>query len=212
MTSKIGPLPVWAWVGIPAAGYVLFSYYRASQAPETVEPPSVGGSAGTAEEDYGINTGGSYLPSYGAAPNGTSNLPVPTETPEFNNQSWFRTVSNWLIGEGVPSTDVVTALNAYLYGTPEEITATQGDALQRALMKYGAAPDPAFIPKITPAPAPAPVDTEDYDLYRDNGNNMVERIPASSLTAAEVAAGKATRNGKTYLIVPKATAIGLGLN
>lgn len=157
LTRKIGPLPAWAWAAIPAAGYVAWSYYQAAQqVPEVDETaddfggqPSVG--------EYGIQAGGASLPGYGAVPGGTSNIPIDSvETPDFTNEQWFRQASNWLIEEGVISTDTVTALNAYLYGTPERISRTQMNALQRAIMRFGAAPDPAFVPGVREPAAPAP--------------------------------------------------------
>lgn len=148
LTRKIGPLPAWAWAAIPAGAYVAWSYYQAAQAPEVDETADdFGGQPSVA--DYGIQTGGASLPSYGAVPGGTSNIPIDSvETPDFTNEQWFRQASNWLIEEGVISTDTVTALNAYLYGTPEQISGTQMNALQRAIMRFGAAPDPAFVPSV----------------------------------------------------------------
>lgn len=159
LTNKVGPLPAWAWAAIPATGYVAWSYYRASQGSSVIsDDMPTGGAEGTEAEDYGINPGGVSLPGYGTTPSGSSNIPS-VDTPKFDNQSWFKQASNFLIGEGVTSTDVVTALNAYLYGTPTTINQTQLNALQRALIKFGAAPDPAFVPGVStlkPTPQPTP--------------------------------------------------------
>lgn len=194
MGNKIGPLPAWAWAAIPAGAYVILSYYRASRADVAVSDiPVEDGAAGTDEEWYGVNPGfgGTSLPGYASAATGSSNAVPPVETPRYDNQTWFRQVSNWLISEGVLSTDIVTALNAYLYGSPEAITEQQMDALQRGLIRYGAAPDPAFVPQVvksqtvpapapsapapTPAPAPAPAPAQPvmprYAPTRNDPNN-----------------------------------------
>lgn len=165
LTNKVGPLPAWAWAAIPAAAYVAYSYYRAANSTEDApveEGPSTEPTGDYATDGYGVNNGAS-LPGYGTAPNGTSNIP-PVETPKLTNETWFRQASNYLIGEGVTSTDVVTALNAYLYGSPQKINSTQMSALQRALIRFGVAPDPAFVPELeakptTPAPKPTPKPT-----------------------------------------------------
>lgn len=147
ITNKVGPLPAWAWAAIPAAGYVAWSYYKAAQGEGVIADDSTGGAEGTSAEDYGLNTGGTFLPGYGSAPGGSSNLPA-VDTPQFNNSAWFKQAMNFLIGEGVPAMDAVTALNAYIYGFPTEITQTQFNALQKAITKIGAAPDGGFIPTV----------------------------------------------------------------
>lgn len=154
LSGKIGPLPTWAWAAIPAGGYVIWSYIKAAQEPVIVDETGAPLDE-TDTSDYGLNTGGMYLPGYGAAPNGSSNLP-PIDTPDPDNETWFRQASNFLISEGVNATDVITALNAYIYGVPASINTTQMNALQRALIRFGAAPDGGFIPRTTPAPTTPP--------------------------------------------------------
>lgn len=160
ITTKVGPLPAWAWAAIPAAGYVAWSYYRASQGTaEGVTDAATGGAEGTDAADYGINQGGTYLPGYGSAPNGSSNLP-PVTVPEFNNLAWARQAVNYLISEGIPALDAVTAINAYIYGVPSQITQAQFNALQKAIQKFGPAPETAFPPTVKPpttTPPPAVV-------------------------------------------------------
>ena len=160
ITTKVGPLPAWAWAAIPAAGYVAWSYYRASQGTaEGVTDAATGGAEGTDAEDYGINTGGVYLPGYGSAPGGSSNIP-PVSVPAFDNLAWARQAVNYLISEGIPALDAVTAINAYIYGVPSQITQAQFNALQKAIQKFGPAPEAAFPPTVKPpttTPPPAPV-------------------------------------------------------
>lgn len=158
LTTKVGPLPAWAWAAIPATAYVAWSYYKASQGDSYISDVEDTGELSVYDPvgEYGINSGGAYLPGYGTMPDGTSNLP-PVEAPKPTNQTWFRQASNYLISEGFQPKDIITALNAYLYGTPDKINSTQMNALQRALIFLGAAPEPAFIPAETPnTPNPVP--------------------------------------------------------
>lgn len=94
-TEKIGPLPLWAWVGIPAALYVGYAWYRYFRSDGesasydgyvgeyddsgTYEPP------GQYLDGEYINDGSGYtIPTtgYRVAPNGTSNVFPPDEESE----------------------------------------------------------------------------------------------------------------------------------
>lgn len=155
MTNKVGPLPAWAWAAIPAAGYVVWSYYRASTTEDVpvtdTVPPDVA--------DYGVNVGDPYLPSYGTIPDGSGNLPY-TTPPEYNNTLWSRQAINFLVGQGVAASDAVTAINAYIHGIPSSINSTQMDALQRAITRFGPAPDGGFMPTVGTTPTPTPTPTK----------------------------------------------------
>lgn len=174
LTNKVGPLPAWAWAAIPATAYVAYSYWKASQGEGVIADVEPGVET-TPLDEYGLNTGGSSLPSYGATPNGSSNLPY-VEAPKPDNETWFRQASNFLVGEGVIPSDAIIALNAYLYGSPEEITTRQMDALQRAIIKFGAAPTPAFTPKVKP-------DTPTQSAGPGMPRNLNATISGSTLTA-----------------------------
>jgi hypothetical protein len=154
LSNKIGPLPAWAWAAIPAAAYVAYAYYQAARAPsEGVEPLDDGSSYA---DDYGINPGGASLPGYSTTPSGSSNLPF-VDPPRYDNTIWYKQASNYLISEGVSPVDIVTALNAYLYGFPKTINQTQMNALNKAITKFGAAPEGGQIPTVgTPTTPPKP--------------------------------------------------------
>lgn len=164
MGHKVGPLPAWAWAAIPAVGYIAYSYYRAAKSDNaaTVDQANPTADPTDPNADYGLNTGGAYLPGYGSVPYGSSNPPIDplTTTPTVTNETWGRMAMNWLISQGITSSDALTAVNSYLYGNPQTVNSTQLDALQSVLMHYGPAPQPAFVPSITPPPAkttPGPV-------------------------------------------------------
>jgi hypothetical protein len=152
MTHKVGPLPAWAWAAIPAVGYIGWSYYKAAKgdttATDTTTPTDT-----TGVTDYGINPGGSYLPSYSATPYGSANPPY-IDPPQYTNTTWSRQAINYLIGQGISSGDAVTAINAYINGVPSTINSTQMAALQRAIAQLGPAPETAFLPGTSGTPTP----------------------------------------------------------
>lgn len=181
MQNKIGPLPTWAWVAIPAGGYVALSYLRKSR--EVPMPEDAAVSDSSAVDDYGINTGSSFLPSYGAAPGGSSNLPD-IGTPKFDNLSWSKAAIAFLITEGVTPTDAATAVNAYINGFPTTLNSTQFNALQKALQRFGAAPDgstylPTLANNANPAPTAVPeaVTTVNAVLLGTNGARVTWGVP-----------------------------------
>jgi hypothetical protein len=158
MTNKVGPLPAWAWAAIPAVGYIGYSYYKAAKGDTTATDttatdPSLDPTAG-----YGLNTGGSYLPSYGAI-DGSGNLPY-VGTPTYNNQTWSRQAINFLISEGISASDSITAINAYINGYPPTLNSTQMAALQKAITKFGPAPETAYLPTLAGGTSPTPTTTK----------------------------------------------------
>jgi len=145
MTNKVGPLPAWAWAAIPAVGYIGWSYYKAAQGDSVVDPTSDAAND-TLDNQYGINVPSAYLPSYGATPYGSSNLPY-IDTPQYTNLMWSRQAINYLISEGVSPTDAVTAISAYINGYPTTLNTAQSQALQKAIAKLGPAPEgTSFVP------------------------------------------------------------------
>jgi hypothetical protein len=178
ITTKVGPLPAWAWAAIPAAGYVVWSYYKASQGEGYIsDVEEVDETTGEAI-GYGINTGGAYLPGYGSVPGGSSNTPIPDQ-PRFDNLAWSKQAINYLIGEGTPALDAVTAVNAYINGYPTTVTQAQFNALQKAIQKIGPAPEGGYAPQVAPATTPPPAAT-------------VTVPEAPTTVALAIASGKAT--------------------
>lgn len=147
LTSKIGPLPAWAWAAIPATGYVVWSYYRASQdgGTDVVDEP-------LPEDEYGVNLpdpGNSYLPGYGPTPDGSGNLPY-IDPPQYTNLVWGRQAINYLISEGVSAVDASIAISAYINGYPQTVNQTQMNALQKAIQRLGPAPETYHMPTLGP--------------------------------------------------------------
>lgn len=181
MQNKIGPLPTWAWVAIPAGGYVVLSYMRSRNA--TPMPVDEAVSDSSAVDDYGINTGSSFLPSYGAAPSGSSNLPG-FQVPDFDNLAWSKQGINFLISEGVTPTDAATAIGAYINGFPTTLNSSQMAALQKVLQRFGAAPDGStYLPtqadnaNPTPTAVPEMPTTVNAVLLGNNGVRVTWGVP-----------------------------------
>ena len=154
MTNKVGPLPAWAWAAIPAVGYIGYSYYKAAKGDTTATDTTATDPLLDPTAGYGLNTGGSYLPGYGAI-DGSGNLPY-VGTPTYNNQTWSRQAINFLISEGISASDAITAINAYINGYPPTLNSTQMAALQKAITKFGPAPETAYIPTLSGSTSPTP--------------------------------------------------------
>lgn len=205
MQNKIGPLPTWAWVAIPAGGYVALSYFRASRSADE-GPVAENISDSSAVDEYGINTGSSYLPSYGAAPAGSSQLPS-ISTPQFDNLSWSKQAINYLITEGVSPTDAATAINAYINGFPTTLNSTQFNALQKALTRFGPAPDgstylPTLATPTTPTPTTAVPEAPTTVTATASGAGFVVKWGAPQQTGGSPIIGYQIRwegyDGKSY--------------
>jgi hypothetical protein len=158
MTNKVGPLPAWAWAAIPAVGYIGYSYYKAAKGDTTATDTTATDTTTDPTAGYGLNTGGSYLPGYGAI-DGSGNLPY-VGTPTYNNQTWSRQAINFLISEGISASDSITAINAYINGYPPTLNSTQMAALQQAITKFGPAPETAYLPTLAGSTSPTPTTTK----------------------------------------------------
>lgn len=142
LTKKVGPLPLWAWTGIPAGAYVIYAYWKRRNSgedanyPLVVEDPLEGDEG--ANQDY-LNTGlpsvgaGVSIPGYQAAPTGTSNLPA-------TNDDWYTKALNYLVGQGANALDAARALSAFVYGTSTTLPQSGLDLINQAVEEVGAPP------------------------------------------------------------------------
>lgn len=175
LTTKVGPLPAWAWAAIPAGAYIIYSYLNRGDDGGVVEAP--------VDEEF-INEG-SYpsLPGYPDAPYGSPNYPDDREPDRYNNQDWSQQAIAYLISTGVRSEVANRAIGAYLYGLPPTLNNEEYNALQRALLQLGPAPDGGRIPPRTGKPPP--------DDKPPKGTPKVPAVRNLTMTA----------NAKTNLVV-----------
>lgn len=150
LTTKVGPLPAWAWAAIPAGAYVAWSYYRVStgQGDDLLEEEL------PLEDEFEI-PGTPGLPGYPGVPDGSSNLPLPP-IDEYTNQEWQQDAIKWLIANGVNALTATRAITSYLYGTPATLNAEEMNALGRVIAAKGPAPEGGTIPGRTPGTKPKP--------------------------------------------------------
>lgn len=150
LTTKIGPLPAIAWGGILGGAYVVYRYYKASNAPAP-SPIATGSETdlGTADD---FNVGfGPTTPGLGGG--SVVNSPTTVTTPD-NNSLWGKLVSDWLIAQGFNPTDVQLAISSYLYGTGEALNSTQSAILRSALRQFGTPPEGVIPPPVTTPATP----------------------------------------------------------
>jgi len=156
LTRKIGPLPLWAWVTIPAVAYIGYRYWEASRNPPVA---SSGDSGATGYSDVasptdlsGLSGGG---PSYSSSPSpGTV-----TTGPEgaTSNASWADMVLSALTAGGTNPTAANNALTSYLNGIP--LTNSQAGIINGVIGTYGAPPEGLIPVTLVPPPAPPKVTT-----------------------------------------------------
>lgn len=156
LTTKLGPLPAWAWGVIAGGGYLAWTRLRPEPITATDEGanPDAGtptpGSSGPDPFNMGDEPVSFFPPA--PSPDPTPD-PEPEPEPEDNN-AWSRAVVRWLIE--VRRFDSITASNAvskFLDG--DELTAGEADVIRAALREFG--PPPQGAPTIRVArPAPAP--------------------------------------------------------
>jgi hypothetical protein len=152
LTTRIGPLPAWAWAAIPAGGFIIWSYIRNASAGAGVNGDPA---PAPVDEEY-LNTGyPSITPSGGfvTAPSGSSNPPTVTQPP-YTNTLWRRDAYNYLISQQIEPVMAVRVLDAYLKGLNIQLNVTEMNALQMAIGHLGEAPNGGKIPATEPGKAP----------------------------------------------------------
>lgn len=159
-TTKVGPLPLWAWTAVPAGAFVIYSYWKSRQTPDgppLVYEDGLEGDEG-AQDEY-LNTGlpsvgsgqivpkGTNLNGWQVAPDGSSNMP---ET----NDTWYQKALAYLTGQGANALQSSTALSAYIYGFPNAISESQAVLIERAVKGVGAPPSASYLPTVTKPATP----------------------------------------------------------
>lgn len=160
LTKKVGPLPMVAWVGMVAAAYVIYRYYKASRSSAaTADSPVV-----TAQGDIG--SASDFTSGFGGI-GGTaqgSSIQTPTVSGPSTNVDWGNNAANGAIAMGYNPTDVEAAIGSYLYGTGTALNDSQSAILRWVLTKFGTPPESVILPppttpppNVTPQPPSTPV-------------------------------------------------------
>ena len=163
LTQKVGPLPAYGWGVILGGGYVFYRYRKAKQAA------AAGAANSTVVDTQGPAFG---LSQDSASPWGSGNSaggsgtgssvvsPTTTTGQSQTNVDWGTLAENWAIAMGFNPTDAATAIGSYLYGTGQQLNATQSSILQQALHQFGTPPEGVIIPPpvtaVPPLQQPAP--------------------------------------------------------
>lgn len=152
--NKLGPLPVYAWIGIGVAGVYGYSRFRSRGASSSASSDSpVSDTSSASAEQYGSvdgsagNAGNTSVVSSGAIPSDTPSTPT-------TNEEWGRIVSDWLISHGRNPADVTNAISNYLAG--KSLTTVQKAIVDIAIQAYGVPPTGAVPVISTPTPKPVP--------------------------------------------------------
>lgn len=157
LTEKVGPLPVWAWMG--AAG-VIYLYLRkkntaAPTGPTAVTPSgTVGTTGGIGSSDMSGGGGGGS-----GGDTGTSGST--TAGQYATNDAWGRAAVNLLVGRGIDPTVANSAITQFLASQP--LTTDQQADVNLAIQTLGA---PPTLPQ--PGNAPPPVTTPPGTVYAAN--------------------------------------------
>jgi hypothetical protein len=143
LTRKIGPLPVWGWVGAVALG-LGYGYYRRTHPKAAGAPDLI-----STTPDNGFGT---TVPGVGAGAVGTA--PSTTPATPTDNQSWSVLAQSRLIALGYNPGAVSDALGLWLSGSV--LTAQQAAIRDEAIRVAGPPPEPV-PPAVTQTPAPGPI-------------------------------------------------------
>jgi hypothetical protein len=197
--EQIGPLPVWAWIGVVGAGLIA-TIMKRRKAASSASPAAISTATGTAgslpntavfdpttgfyhDQSTGVYydaNGNVVTPSssgggpgyYGGGGGGSLTGPI---TPVYtDNVSWQRAAESALIAKGYDPSAVHTALSNYVNGNAED---QQGNAIvSQALLAVGpppqAVPPPMSVPPTSISP-PAINAGSYYILSSDAANAIV---------------------------------------
>lgn len=188
LTAKVGPLPVWAWSLAGVVGLRGISWWRARQTPaaEPAAEPAAGtdtpASAYPANYDAGVPAIAPLNPTPSTS---TTTVSLPPTAPAYvDNDAWRRAAIDALIARGVPATEAVEAISAYLAGEP--ISGAQEAMVNTAANIIGQPPAP-----------PATISRRDPVSYVRQPRRPVEPSPP---TAPEPAGTPAQPSSGTYTI------------
>ena len=155
LTTKLGPLPAWAWGATLGGSYVVYRYIKSAQAGNATQgvDTSAVGDVGTASDfSQGF---GQTSPGLGGINGSTGILTNQTDQAPADNVTWGKEAVNWLISQGINPLVAADAIGAYLYGTGQQLNATETAALNMALKHFGTPPEGVIQPPpTTPIPSP----------------------------------------------------------
>lgn len=153
--NKVGPLPVWAWAGMAAAGVsaaILIRRRLANRGTVDAPPAEPGLDAEAAPSPFlpgGFVIGGG--PTQATGNTGPVEPPPAPERPRTNSD-WQIDAQRFLIGRGYQGTVVTDALARFLSG---RALTPQGSAIiDAAIAAVGAPPQPVPPPVVSPTPEP----------------------------------------------------------
>lgn len=115
LTHKVGPLPVWMWAALAAAGYYWYTHYGPGAASST-------GNAQGPQQVTDIEQQG----------------PVVKGSVFKTNAEWEAAALNYLVGESVPPTEASEALYRYLHA--QSLSAQQQGDVNLAIEGVGPPP------------------------------------------------------------------------
>lgn len=143
LNHKVGPLPLWGWIGAVGLGLAYGWYRRAHQNADagTVQLP------GSQVDDLGTTVPGVGNAAVSTAPSTSAPAPV-------DNQQWSVLAQQRLIALGYDPATVSTALSLWLSGA--NLTPQQQAIVSEAIRAAGPAPEPVPPPVTTPT-TPAPI-------------------------------------------------------
>jgi hypothetical protein len=152
---KVGPLPLYAWLGIAVALVAGVAWYRRRQGRGPADAPTEpeGDPVATAPANPVLTTGGFTV---GAAAGSTSS--APPSSPNWSapvartNYDWRQAAESYAIAANFSPTLAATAINKYLSG--QGLTVQERAVVDNVLRNVGPTPEPVPPPFNEPTPDP----------------------------------------------------------
>lgn len=161
LKQKVGPLPLWVWLGAAAALWWYFQSQQSASNPSAVpnQQTDPAGNIGTIDpatgyvygtpEDLAALTANNAGTSTTAGGTAGQNATTGAQTYADNN-TWGIAAVNYLVGLGIDATTANQAITLYLASQP--LTSAQQGDVNLAIQSLGA--PPSLPGPITPNPAP----------------------------------------------------------
>jgi hypothetical protein len=164
LKQKIGPLPLWVWLG---AGAAIWWYFQRQQAGgsgsavpnQQTDPagnigsidPATGYVYGTPEDNAALaaNNAGTSSPTTGAGSGGTSGAQTYAD-----NNTWGEAAINYLVGLGIDPTTANQAVTLYL--ASQSLTSAQQGDVNLAIQALGPPPSLPGPVQTNPTPITTP--------------------------------------------------------
>jgi hypothetical protein len=158
LTRKIGPLPLWAWLGAAAAIWWYLQRQQAAKAAAPNQQTDPAGNIGAIDQATGYvygtpeDTAALAANNAGTSSSGTSaGTNATTGAQKYaDNNTWGIAAVNYLVGLGIDGTTANQAVQNYLSSQPLT-TSEQGD-VNLAIQALGA--PPSLPGPVSPSPPP----------------------------------------------------------